>query len=170
MASLSLVFCGSRYSAPAPKCLETRRNKSGVCLRRYIIRQRPPTQPTPSKTQRLTALRSFIRTSVQSLWSHSPAPCNITLWRCTELVAYPQDAHHCREAGDELDRVLDVLLRHLHRRAVLLLQGQRVAASLRHPLIQLNTQWTEQKWQSCELNQGLFQAQSMGFQLNLCCL
>lgn len=112
----------------------------------------------------------LIHTDFSSTTVKSPPPRNITLWRCTELVAYPQDAHHCREAGDELDRVLDVLLRHLHRRAVLLLQGQRVAASLRHPLIKLNTQWTEQKWQSCELNQGLFQAQSMGFQLNLCYL
>ncbi len=47
--------------------------------------------------------------------------------------------YHCREAGNKLDRVLDVLLRHLHHRAVLLLQRQGVSASLGHPLVHLNT-------------------------------
>lgn len=48
-------------------------------------------------------------------------------------------SHHCREAGDELDWVLDVLLRHLHHRAVLLLEGQQISATLGHPLVHLST-------------------------------
>lgn len=48
-------------------------------------------------------------------------------------------SHHCREAGDKLDWVLDVLLRHLHHRAVLLLEGQQISATLGHPLVHLST-------------------------------
>lgn len=47
--------------------------------------------------------------------------------------------YHRREAGNELDWVLDIFLCHLHRRAVLLLQRQGVSASLGHPLVHLNT-------------------------------
>ena len=46
-------------------------------------------------------------------------------------------AHHGGEAGDEADAVLDLLLRHLHHRAVLLLQRQGVGAMLGHPQVQL---------------------------------
>lgn len=59
--------------------------------------------------------------------------CVLYKWR-TLSVSY-----HSRKARNKLDRVLDVLLCDLHRRAVLLLQGQRVSASLGHPLVHLNT-------------------------------
>lgn len=48
-------------------------------------------------------------------------------------------SYHSGEAGDKLHRVLDVLLRYLHHGAVLLLQRQRVSASLGHPLVHLHT-------------------------------
>lgn len=48
--------------------------------------------------------------------------------------------HHGREAADEFDAVLHLLVRDLHRRAVLLLQGERVRAALRHPGVELQAQ------------------------------
>lgn len=48
--------------------------------------------------------------------------------------------HHSRDAGDELDAVLQLLLRDLHRCAVLLLQREGVRAALRHPGMELQPQ------------------------------
>lgn len=46
-------------------------------------------------------------------------------------------SYHCREAGNEFDGVLDVLLCHLYHRAVVLLQRQGVSTSLGHPRVHL---------------------------------
>lgn len=48
--------------------------------------------------------------------------------------------HHSRDAADEPDAVLHLLLRDLHCRAVLLLQREWVRAALRHPGMELQAQ------------------------------
>lgn len=50
---------------------------------------------------------------------------------------FEQATHHRGEAGDESDAVLHLLLCHLHRRAVFLLQRKRVWAVLGHPGVEL---------------------------------
>lgn len=66
--------------------------------------------------------------------------CKLTsVWWSGLCISY-----HSRQAGNKLDRVLDVLLGHLHHRTVFLFQRQGVSASLGHPLVHLNpnTQFT----------------------------
>lgn len=74
----------------------------------------------------------FFSLSVMSE-TKSPTPARMMALRLS---------YHCREAGDKLDWVLDVLLRHLHHWAVLLLKGQNISTTLGHPLIYLSTQKT----------------------------
>lgn len=76
-AGPSLVFSGPHYSAPASKCLESRRNKSDICWRRYVIRQCPPTQPAFQNTKAVGAALTrseFNSITVKSLLSSSQ--CN----------------------------------------------------------------------------------------------
>lgn len=49
----------------------------------------------------------------------------------------PSPSYHRGPAGDELDRVLHLLLGHLHHAAVLLLRGKGLVPILGHPRVQL---------------------------------